>query len=303
MESVQTATSSIDRRTNLSYLEYVEEYVRPNKPVIVTDAMDHWGAVRKWTPSYFRDHYGSMDIKMGGLTMGQFIDMVESSEHDGATDLPYLRNCSLQGSPELKADISPLPIYTRPNWFDNPLIPKSIWSKRTALFIGGRSSGFPYLHYENYHEFAFSFQIYGEKEFTVFAPDQSPYLYPLVASRKGIANKSSIRDLDNPDLEKFPLFAKAELVRFVLKPGEMLFIPSGWWHTTRMHTVSISINSNAANSFNWNGLMSDHWRSLKTNPFSTLAGVPYLEMIRLCEKFRDVAYRNRELYSQRPEQG
>jgi hypothetical protein len=300
MESVQSPTFSIERRAKLPYLEYIEEYVRPNKPVIVTDAVDHWEALRKWTPSFFRERYGSMDVEMDGLTMGKLIDMLEPSEHEGVAKLPYLRNRSVHKYfPELKADISPLPIYTRPNWFDNPLMPKHIWSKRTALFIGGRSSGFPYLHYENYHEFGFVFQIYGEKEFTVLPPEQSPYVYPL-ESPKGIANKSSIRDLDNPDLEKFPLFAKATPVRFILGRGDMLFIPAGWWHTTRMHTVSISVNSNAANSFNWDALMSDHWKSVKTHPFTALAGMPYLEIIRLCEGFRDVAYRNRQLYSQRP---
>ena len=300
MESVTSETFSVDRRAKLPYLEYIEEYVRPNKPVIVTDAVDHWEALKKWTPSFFRRRYGSMDIEMDGLTMGMLIDMLEASEHEDVDNLPYLRNRSVHKYfPELKADISPLPIYTRPNWFDNPLIPKRISFNRTDLFIGGRGGGFPYMHYDNYHGFAFVFQIYGEKEFIVLPPEQSPYVYPL-DSGKGIANKSSISDIENPDLEKFPLFAKATPVRFVLGRGDMLFIPAGWWHTTRMHTVSISVSSNTANSFNWDGLMSDHWKSVKTRPFRALAGVPYLEIIRLCEGFRDVAYRNRELYSQRP---
>ncbi len=298
-ESVASEILSIDRRAKLPYLEYIQEYVRPNKPVIVTDAIEHWRALGKWTPSFFRERYGSMDIGMPGLTMGKWIDKLEASEHENAAKLPYLRNRSIhEHFPELRADISPSPIYMRPNWFDSPLMPKRIWSNRTALFIGGRGSGFPYLHYDNYHEFAFAFQIYGEKEFIFLPPEQTPYVYPL-ASSKGIANKSSIPDVDNPDFEKFPLFAKATPLRFVLRRGEMLFIPAGWWHTTRMHTVSIAISSNAANSFNWGGLMSDHWKSLKTHPFSTLAGLPYLEFIRLCEGFRDIAYRNRDLYSQR----
>lgn len=302
MESVASGTLSIDRRAKLSYLEYIHEYVRPNKPVIVTDAMENWEALGKWTPSFFRERYGSMEVQVKGtkgLTMSTLLDILEASEREDAGKLPYLRNYSIhEHFPELKPDISPLPIYMRPNWFDSPLIPKRIWSNRTALFIGGRGSGFPYLHYDNYHEYAFAFQLYGEKEFYFLPPEQTPYVYP-VESSKGIANRSSVPDVENPDLEKFPLFAKVTPMRFVLRRGEMLFIPAGWWHTTRMHTVSIAISSNAANSFNWDGLMSDHWKSLKTHPISTLAGIPYLEFIRLCEGFRDVTYRNRDLYSQR----
>jgi hypothetical protein len=49
-------------------------------------------------------------------------------------------------------------------------------------------------------------------------------------------------DIDNPDLDKFPLFAKAVPMRFRLHPGEILFIPGGLWHTAKMLTPSISVN-------------------------------------------------------------
>jgi len=297
-EPTASATLSIDRREKLSYRDYIEEYVRPNKPVIVTDAVDHWAALDKWTLDFFRDNYGSMDVEMDGLSMRELLDMVERSEQEEVDNLPYLRNRSVHKYfPELKADISPLPVYLRPNWFDNPLVPKRISLHRTDLFIGGRGCGFPYLHYDNYHGYAFVFQVFGEKEFIILPPEQSPYVYPR-ETHKGIANASSIPDIENPDLEQFPLFAKATPARCILERGDMLFVPAGWWHTTRMHKASISVSSNTANAFNWPGLMSDHWKSFGSRPLKALAGVPYLRTIWLWEKLRDVTYRNRELYSQ-----
>ena len=101
--------------------------------------------------------------------------------------------------------------------------------RQTDLFIGGRGSRFPYLHYDNYFGYTFIFQIYGEKEFVVIPSDQSEFVYPKI-TENGASNTSSVTDIDNPDLEKFPLFAKATQARVVLEAGDMLFIPAGWWH-------------------------------------------------------------------------
>ena len=37
----------------------------------------------------------------------------------------------------------------------------------------------------------------------------------------------------------------------------MLFIPSGWWHTTMMLMPSISLPCNAGNSWNWGAMRRD----------------------------------------------
>jgi hypothetical protein len=49
-------------------------------------------------------------------------------------------------------------------------------------------------------------------------------------------------DVERADLERFPLFAHARHYDTVLGPGDMLFIPHGWWHYVRALTVSMSIN-------------------------------------------------------------
>ena len=81
------------------------------------------------------------------------------------------------------------------------------------------------------------------------------YVYP----RTGIeANKSSIVDLERPDLSRFPLFAKATPTVFDLHPGETLFVPSGWWHTVKILSPSITISVNTANRPNWAAFVRDY---------------------------------------------
>lgn len=294
-------SGEVDRVSNLGYAEFEARYLAPNKPVLITDALDHWAAVGKWTPKFFADNYRDMDIGIDGLRMGEFIELVEEGPDEDNGKLPYFRNVSINSVfPELVADISPLPVYLRPNWFDNPLIPRRISRNRTDLFIGGRGSSFPYLHWDNYHGYAFLFQIYGEKAYVFYPPEQTEYMYPEVREGR-LSNVSTIDDIENPDLERFPLFAKATPTACVLRAGEMLFMPAGWWHTARMETASISVSSNTANAYNWSALMKDHWQQKKVaNPSVALAGAAYLRVIRLLESAKDLMYRRRSLQNQAP---
>ena len=48
----------VDRHSNLSQKELLNEYVHKNKPVILTDAARKWPAIGKWTPDFFKKNYG-----------------------------------------------------------------------------------------------------------------------------------------------------------------------------------------------------------------------------------------------------
>ena len=49
-------------------------------------------------------------------------------------------------------------------------------------------------------------------------------------------------DVERPDLERFPLFAKATHMDVVLGPGEFIYIPARCWHYVRALTTSVSLN-------------------------------------------------------------
>jgi histone arginine demethylase JMJD6 len=247
----------IDRRHCLPYEEFVQEYLFLKKPVILTGALPDWRALNTWTPNYFKNRYGSKTLTIDGnkYTMADFIDRVNSSSAQNPA--PYLRNAVIdQFLPELLADIEPLPRYFFPNWLDGRLsraLRSRLHDGSPELYIGGAGAKFPFLHFDSYHTHAFLTQIYGVKEYTAFSVDQTPLIYVDPHQY----NVSQITDIENPDLQKFPLFAQAAPMKFQLHPGEILFIPGGLWHTAKMLTPSISISVNRANASNWSTLTHD----------------------------------------------
>jgi histone arginine demethylase JMJD6 len=240
---------SIERRHDLSHAQFVHDYLMLLKPVILTDALTPWPALGKWTPEMFKRKYGHVDVTVDGkdYKLGQFIDLAVSSSREHPA--PYLRNQLLADwLPELIPDITPLPTCTEPNWLESKLFLRKKPLTSLEIFIGGEGSEFPVLHYDYLHVHAFLMQIYGRKLFVVYPPEQTPFLY----AKEGVdTNKSNVGDLDNVDLRKFPCFANAVPTSFILEAGETLFVPAGWWHTTRMLSPSITMSANTANESNW----------------------------------------------------
>jgi histone arginine demethylase JMJD6 len=298
----------IERRDKLSYEEFAEEYLYPLKPVIVTDALRQWKALGLWTPEFFKREFGQMKFKMeddlkaragyksgaGAVeyTMERFIDCVlESTEEHPA---PYFRNRILSDLfPSLKDDILPLPEYFEPNWLPEHFLVKhvrEVLNRGAAIeiYIGGTGGAFPVLHYDGAGTHAFLMQIYGRKEFIIYAPEQEEFLYP--ASER--LNLSTVNDLNKPDLERFPLFARAVPSKFILEPGELLFIPSHWWHTTKMLTPCISVSANVLNESNWKELVRFVARG-RRNPMISLASRLYLNCAGAWRSWRDREWRKR----------
>jgi histone arginine demethylase JMJD6 len=249
----------IDRHAALSRESFENDYLKPLRPVVITDAIAQWPALGKWTPQFFKDNYGHLEIHVDGqtLTLGDLVDQVEVSTEENPA--PYLRNQAIEEwPPELMADITPMPDCTRQNWLESRFFPSGAKLAAIEAYIGGRGATFPTLHYDGLHTHAFLMQLHGEKEYIAFGPDQTPYMYPHSVG----GNTSQIDNLLDPDFDVHPLFERAEGVRFKLHPGETLFIPSGWWHTARILSPSVTVSINGLNRTNYQDFRRDYCASI-----------------------------------------
>ncbi len=252
-------TCTIDRVSGLSEKEFYNKYVKGSLPVIVTDKGE-WTKKEKFTTDYFKTNYNHLTRTVNGktYTLSEIIDLCEASTPENKAPYPNIFDVQ-RDFPEYLDDI-PEMFYGKSNRLQSSLLPDYI-AKRTnkrELFFGGKGCSFPTLHIDYLGVHTQLVQIIGEKDFILYSPDQTPCFYP----DKIKTNQSPV-DITNPDYEKYPLFKNAKAIRTTLKPGEMLFIPSGWWHTTYIHNFNLTYAIDHVNSYNWDTFMEENYLAAK----------------------------------------
>jgi hypothetical protein len=211
---------------------------------------------------------------LGKIRFGDFIQQIESSTDDSPA--PYGRNIHVfRDLPELADDIRPRIEYCLPDWKSSRLIPRDFGFENglEEMFFGGRGAQFPALHVDYWGMDAYISQLYGEKDVLVMPPDQSPFLYATPDNPLWCP----IENLEDPDLNRYPLFPQATAIRFTLHPGETLFCPNGWWHTTSMPGISITVVTANWCRANWSSLIKDYVRTNRAaRPVKTRLVAAYL---------------------------
>ena len=245
----ETAPAEVPRRRNLPYAEFERDYLAPNKPVILTGCMEHWTALSKWSPDFFKREYGAAPVAVEGrkLPLGAFVDLALASSPERPA--PCLQDAPLREiAPELMKDIEPFAEYCFPNWLPGAYLIEKFRDLFNAaqieLFLGGEGARSDGIFYAYIHAHTAHCQVFGRREFALFPPEDAPRLYAS-------GHASAIADPRTVDLERFPLFAHATPITFMLEPGEILFLPGGWWQASRLPTASISVGVNFANASNW----------------------------------------------------
>jgi hypothetical protein len=87
----------------------------------------------------------------------------------------------------------------------------------------------------------------------VYAPGQEHLLYV----NPDMPWQSSIQNHHHPDYERYPLLRQAKSQKVVVRAGETLFLPCGWWHTARSLNMTISIAFDQLGPDNWSAFIGD----------------------------------------------
>lgn len=82
-------------------------------------------------------------------------------------------------------------------------------------------------------------QLWGSKRIFLAPPHHDEFLYPREANALLFGSPF---DPAAPDFERFPLARHASIVECVVEPGDMLYVPAGWYHQVSSLTFSLSAN-------------------------------------------------------------
>jgi len=195
------------------------------------------GAAKRWplcslTPHTLREEFGALPVRarVGDYINTAFapdramqdmsmLDYLELAADAGHALPPYVGNLELR---ELNR-------YCHwPAWLEKPGPPR--------FWLGPGGTVTP-LHCD-YDDNLFA-QIWGSKRIFLAPPHHGEFLYPREANALLFGSPF---DPEAPDYDAYPLARQAALVEVVVEPGDMLYVPAGWYHQVRALTFSLSAN-------------------------------------------------------------
>lgn len=118
-----------------------------------------------------------------------------------------------------------------PGWSEANPLPLATPDATPRLWIGNDSR--VSTHYDVSSNIAAV--VAGRRRFVLFPPEQGPNLYVGPLDRTIAGQPTSMVDVEQPDLDRYPRFAAAMTTMQVaeLEPGDAIFIPSLWWHDVK----------------------------------------------------------------------
>ncbi|MEH2290135.1 cupin-like domain-containing protein [Nostoc sp.] len=234
-------SSAIERRYKLSSDEFKKDYVELGKPVILSGVTSNWSGFEKWSLKYFKNlspelniyakKFCNNKIEICPLTMKKYIELIENYEKAPENNPlpPYCHDLPLFSLiPSLIENAQPFPINYLPEWYCYK------WWRYCQFFLGSSNSVTP-LHFDCLLTNNMFFQIVGRKQFTILLPEDAKHCY-----RQGW--RWFLVNPENPDLNKYPDYKNAKPIKFIVNPGDILYMPPGTLHHVRSLDMSISFN-------------------------------------------------------------
>jgi hypothetical protein len=100
-----------------------------------------------------------------------------------------------------------------------------------------------WLHYDTNGCHNLNAQIRGAKRVWLFPPEALPQLYPFELGGANPAHNCCQVDIEAPDVQRFPAFAKSVCLEGEVRAGDLLFLPADWIHSF-LHTGALNVNLN-----------------------------------------------------------
>ncbi len=237
----------VDRVKTISRKDFLQNYVKPQKPLVIENLIEDWPAFTKWNLDYIKEVVGEKEVPLyddrpvdykdgfnephAKMKMKDYIDLLQK---EPTRYRIFLYNI-LKEVPSLQKD------------FKFPDIGLRIMKSMPMLFFGGQDS-FTFMHYDIDLANILHFHFHGKKECILFPYEEKKYLYKVPNS---LITHESI-DFSKPDLEKWPALKKAKGYIAELEHGQVLYMPEGYWHYMKYITpgFSMSMRSIARNPKN-----------------------------------------------------
>lgn len=231
---------NIDRVKTISKSDFVQNYLKPQIPVVIENLVDDWPAYTKWNFDYIKGKVGDKLVPLyddrpvnykdgfnephASMKMSEYINLLQ---REPTKYRIFLYNV-LKEVPELQED------------FDFPDMGLKLLKSLPMLFFGGEGSH-TFMHYDIDLANILHFHFQGKKECILYPNGERKHLYKIPHS---LITHESI-DFSKPDFNQWPALKNAKGYRTELEHGNTLYMPEGYWHYMRYITPGFSMSMRA----------------------------------------------------------
>ncbi len=226
----------IDKLPSINKETFLMNYYTKERPLLIEEGSMDWPALTKWSEKYFIEKIGNTEVVLNEfihikkqllrtilpqMTMKEAINLMWSNE-DQTKKYYILRDSMVNHYPELLEDIKDISLVDQNTFFS-----KDLWF--------GDGGNITPIHFDAVDNFVVP--IFGTKTFYLYPPTDAHFLYSHNIASKGRFNFCQIASRFLVDQKRYPLFTQAKCYKVIIKPGNILFIPIGWWHEVHTHTA------------------------------------------------------------------
>ena len=229
---------AIEETGALSSQAFLERFYSRSRPVLMRGAVKRWPAIGHWTPDYLAQMVGSAEIEFQGGRDGSedfelykdnhkrrmpFDAFIGQITRSGAGNDAYM---TAYNSDTNRAALAPLDA-------DLGSIDTILTGAPGMMWIGPGGTFTP-LHFDLTNNLLA--QIVGTKHLILLPPSETPRL----ANTRHVF--SEVGDLTDPDrLALYPEAKEARQFEVTLRPGDLLYVPVGWWHQVAAEDFSVML--------------------------------------------------------------
>lgn len=233
--ALAAGSDAIEETGPLTAEDFLNRFYATSRPVIMRGAIADWPALKRWTPDYLKQQVGAGEVEFQGgrnndpnfelykdnhkhrMPFDGFIDLITGA--GGGNDAYLTAYNSASNSAvlaPLEADIGRIGILTG--------APGMLWI--------GPGGTFTPLHFDLTNNLLA--QIVGTKHLVLLPPSETPKL----ANTRHVF--SDVHDVTDPEcLARYPEAESARQFEVTLEPGDLLYIPVGWWHQVVAEDFSV----------------------------------------------------------------
>ncbi|KAH7464682.1 F-box protein [Phytophthora ramorum] len=292
IEDAWLAVENIERRSakGMTLADFKRDFEGPNVPVIITDAIDDWAALDKWTDEYLAQVCKGKTFYAGGFQfpIHKYFNYCRTLLDD--QPLFVFDKEFAAKVPQLAEDYV-VPEYFREDYFS--LLGEEKRPDYRWLIIGPKKSGSGF-HIDPNATNAWNGVIRGSKKWIMFPPGQGPPgIHPSEDGSEVSAPVSLMEWFVTfyKQVQKLPAHLKP--LEGICREGETMFVPHGWWHTVLNLDECVAMTQNFVSSGNVKSVL-----EFLTEKPEQVSGCPMEHRPKLGGMFRKVmAQHAPELYA------